>query len=192
MGLKHWLIALLVTFLFTGNAQADTASEAVKGTVDSVLGYLKDESLDKEQRRGKIRTAIRARFDFDHMGRTILARSWKKASAEQQDRFKELFAQLLENTYIVAIESYSGQDVQIVNEKEVRKGQVQVDTRIVTPNNAIPVNYRLRKKGDEWYAYDVIIEGISLVSNYRGSFRNIIKRQGMDALLDQLAKKVSA
>ena len=162
----------------------------VQAVVDKVLMVLKDESLEQEARRAKIRKLIAPHFDFQAMSRSILAQNWKKASRQQRDRFIELFSNLLENTYIVAMEAYTNQKIVVGPEK--RKGRralvktlIEQDTGVTTP-----INFRMRQNADGWYAYDVIIEGVSLVSNYRSTFRTIVKRDGMDGLLDQLAAKV--
>ncbi len=162
----------------------------VQTVIDQVLEVLQDDSLEQTARRKKIRDLIAPHFDFQAMSRSILAQNWKKASREQRERFIELFSNLLENTYIVAMEAYTNQKIAITAEK--RKGKralvkavIEQDTGVVTP-----INYRMRQNADGWYAYDVIIEGVSLVSNYRSTFRTIVKRDGMDGLLEQLAAKV--
>ncbi len=195
MSLRNLSIIAVLAFFACSQcwAVAEDRSDptgVVQTVVDKVLTVLKDGSLTQEARREKIRTLIAPHFDFQAMSRSILAQNWKKASRQQRDRFIELFSNLLENTYIVAMEAYTNQKIVIAGEK--RKGKralvktlIEQDTGVATP-----VNYRMRQNADGWYAYDVVIEGVSLVSNYRSTFRTIVKRDGMDGLLDQLAKKV--
>ncbi len=167
-----------------------TPTIVVQAVVDKVLSVLKDDSLEQTARREKIRKLIAPHFDFQAMSRSILAQNWKKASKQQRDRFVELFSNLLENTYITAMEAYTDQNIKIGAEK--RKGKRALVKTIIEQDTGVatPVNYRMRRNPDGWYAYDVVIEGVSLVSNYRSTFRSIVKRDGMDGLLDQLANKV--
>jgi phospholipid transport system substrate-binding protein len=170
-------------------AAAKTPTEQVREVVDEVLALLADQSLEQEARRAQIREAIAPHFDFEGMSRSILARNWKKATSEQKQRFIELFKQRLENTYIVAMENYSGETVRYGKEKVDGK-RASVATFIVRPSGVeTPVTYRLRTKSDEWIAYDVIAEGVSLLSNYRSSYQSIVKKDGIDGLLAQMAEK---
>lgn len=165
--------------------------QRVQELVDEVIALLKDETMEKMERRQKIRDALAPHFDFRSMSRSILALNWKKASAEQRERFIQLFKQLLQNTYIVTMEGYSGQTVRYGYSK-TDGNRASVPTFIVGRNGVeTPVTYRLRRKGDEWVAYDVIAEGVSLVSNYRTSFRAIARSEGMEVLLQQMAEKVA-
>lgn len=173
-------------------AAATTPTEQVRGAVDEVLKILQDGSLQSDTRRQKIRDAIAPYFDFRAMSQSTLAQNWKMATPEQKERFMVLFQELLENVYIVAMEEYSGETVRYGQEK-LKGKRASVETFIVQPNGPeIPVMYRMRQKQDQWLAYDVVIENVSLVSNYRTSFRQIAKRQGMDALLKQLQEKVDS
>jgi phospholipid transport system substrate-binding protein len=171
-------------------AAATTPTDQVRTAVDEVLKILQDGSLQSDTRRQMIRDAIAPHFDFRAMSQSTLAQSWKKATPEQKERFMVLFQKLLENVYIVAMETYSGETVRYGQEKLTGE-RASVETFIVQPNGPeIPIQYRMRLKQNQWLAYDVIIENVSLVSNYRTSFRQIARRQGMDALLKRLQEKV--
>ncbi len=191
---KFALFAILVFFACSQSwaiaVDRSSPTSVVQTVVDKVLTVLKEDNLEQEARRAKIRELIAPHFDFQAMSRSILAQNWKKASREQRDRFIELFSNLLENTYIVAMEAYTNQKIIIGPEK--RKGKRALVKTVIEQDTGVttPINFRMRQNADGWYAYDVIIEGVSLVSNYRSTFRSIVKRDGMDGLLDQLAKKV--
>jgi phospholipid transport system substrate-binding protein len=115
---------------------------------------------------------------------------WRRATPEQRQRFTDLFTKLLDQTYRSRIEAYSGEKVKYV-EQRVQDGRAEVDTLIVTDQNKeIPISYRLLDQGDKWLVYDVKIEGVSLVLNYRASYANIIQKDGLDGLLKQMAEKV--
>ena len=188
------VICVLTVVLCTNAAvfaAAKTPTEHVREVVDEVLALLADESLEKDARRTQIREAIAPHFDFEAMSRSILAVNWKKATPEQRSRFVELFKQRLENTYVTAMENYSGETVRYGKEK-VKGKRASVETFIVRPSGVeTPVTYRLRTKSDEWIAYDVIAEGVSLLSNYRSSYRSIVDKDGIDGLLAQMANKAA-
>ena len=161
----------------------------VEETVEAVIALLKDKSMEREMRRDKIRKLIYDRFDFQLMSQRTLSTNWKKASAEQKDRFIQLFSQLLEWSYISRIEAYTNEKVEYVGEK-IKKNRAQVNTVILSAGTEIPVNYRLINKDNEWLVYDVIIEEISLIRNYRSSYRTIAKKDGIDGLLAQMEQKI--
>ncbi|MBW9261215.1 MAG: ABC transporter substrate-binding protein [Candidatus Thiodiazotropha sp. (ex. Lucinisca nassula)] len=184
---------LLLTLTFTTSLPAAakvTPSERVKETVDKVLKILKDERLEKSERRDMVKTIVRSRFDYESMSQVILAANWRKATAAQREQFITLFRELLEQTYYSAMDSYTNQKVRMGRER--LKGKLaNVQTYIVASNKELPVSYKLRFRNDDWYAYDVAVDGVSLVSNYRTSFRNLVKTKGMDGLLAELAGKVA-
>ncbi|MDJ0805764.1 MAG: ABC transporter substrate-binding protein [Gammaproteobacteria bacterium] len=163
----------------------------IKQTVDEVLEVLRSPDLDRDKRRDMVRIIVRPRFDYRAMSQIILAQNWRKASAEQQDRFIYLFRDLLEHTYFSAMDKYTGETVRMGREKLSDKRAV-VQTYISTSSKEVPVNYNLRLKNDDWYAYDVSVDGVSLVSNYRTSFRNLVREKGMDGLLEELERKVES
>lgn len=179
--------------LFTSSLPAAaiaTPSERIKETVDTILEVLKNPVLDKQQRRTHVREIVRRRFDYESMSQVILATSWRKASQPQREQFITLFRELLEQTYYSAMDSYHNQSIRMGRERQ--KGKLaEVQTYIISSNKEVPVSYKLRQRKDDWYAYDVTVDGVSLVSNYRTSFRNLVKQKGMDGLLAELAEKVA-
>jgi len=188
------LLAVLVTGLvvsFSNPAIAETAAlDAVRTSVEAILESLKNEQLDKTARREQMRAAIKDRFDFRAMSQRTLATNWKKASDQEQQQFVELFSRLVENSYVDKIESYTNEKVEYPGAKVQGKKAV-VDTLIITASADIPVNYKLYQKGDEWLVYDVIIEGVSLINNYRSSYQEIVKKEGMTGLLTKMQDKLN-
>ena len=168
---------------------AGNPTESVRMSVDSILGILKDTGLDKPAKREKIRVVIAERFDFRAMSQRTLATNWRKASKEEQQQFVELFSQLIQNTYIGRVEAYTDEGVTYPGEK-VTNNRAVVDTLIITSSAEIPVTYKLYLKDDRWLVYDVNIEGVSLISNYRNSYQEIVKRDGFAGLLSQMEEKV--
>jgi phospholipid transport system substrate-binding protein len=164
-------------------------TEAVRTSVDAIIGILKDASLDKPAKREKIRGVIGERFDFRAMSQRTLATNWKKASVEEQQHFVELFAELIQNSYIGRIEAYTNETVKYPDEK-VTDNRAVVDTLILTSSAEIPVSYRLFLKNDRWLVYDVTVEGVSLISNYRTSYQEIVKKEGFAGLLARMEEKI--
>ena len=192
MILKRFFAPILFGFLImlAGTAfAAGNATESVHKSVDAIIGILKDTGLDQPAKREKIRVVITERFDFRAMSQRTLATNWRKASKEEQQQFVELFSQLIQNTYIGRVEAYTNEEVQYPGEK-VTKDRAVVNTLIVTSSTEIPVTYKLYLKNDRWLVYDVNIEGVSLISNYRNSYHEIVKREGFAGLLTKMEEKI--
>ncbi len=184
------LVAGLV-FSFANPAVADpSAQDAVRTSVEAILDALKNDQLDKTAKREQMRIAIKDRFDFRAMSQRTLATNWKKATDQEQEKFVELFTQLIENSYVDKIESYTNERVEFPGTKVSGK-KAMVDTLIITASADIPVNYKLYQKGSEWMVYDVIIEGVSLISNYRSSYQEIVKKEGIPGLLVKMQDKLN-
>ena len=169
---------------------APEARAAVQKTIDEVLTVLRADGLNTEQRLGRIEKIAYARFDMRTMSRLILARNWKRFSEKQQEEYVREFKRYLANNYGSRIERYEQEEVEILGERQEPRGDVTVRTRIVGGDfeNAT-VDYRMRKRGGDWKVIDVIIEGISLVSNFRDQFKAVLARGGPEHLLEQLREK---
>ncbi|MDX2456671.1 MAG: ABC transporter substrate-binding protein [Gammaproteobacteria bacterium] len=191
--LKRLLLILTVgiTLVAATFASAEMSpTDSIRGSVDSILTLLQNKGLDQATRRIEMRKIINARFDFRAMSQRTLATNWKKASSEQKQEFVQLFAQLIENTYIGRVEAYTDEKVDYPGEK-VKGKKAVVETLILTASADIPINYKVyQKKNGEWWVYDVIIEGISLISNYRSSYQNIVSKDGIDGLISKMKVKV--
>ncbi|HEC28335.1 MAG TPA: ABC transporter substrate-binding protein [Gammaproteobacteria bacterium] len=170
---------------------ADSPMDQLKSTIDSVITTLKDKSLDSEARRSKIRVLINDRFYFRAMSQRTLSRYWKKATPQQQKQFVSLFSKLLENTYVGRLEAYTNEKVVYLRERNKNAKRAVVYTQIETGSTEIPINYKLARKNDKWLIYDVVIEEVSLISNFRSSYAEIIKKEGMDGLLSKMEKKLA-
>ncbi len=164
-------------------------TEQVKSTVDAVLETLKNHALSKQQRRDQLGKLIKSQFDFRTMSQGVLATHWKKVSIEEKERFIDLFSKLLEWTYIGRIEAYTDEKVEYTNEK-IKGKRASVATLIITANAEIPIIYKLVKRGDKWLIYNVVIENLNLVRNYRDSYRSIVKKEGISGLLTKMEQKV--
>jgi phospholipid transport system substrate-binding protein len=180
----------LTCFVIVGAAQAaSTPTDRVRAAISDILSVLKNENLDRSMKWREVGRVVDAAFDFRSMSQSILATNWRTATAEEKRQFVEYFSQYLEATYRDKIEAYTNQRVEYLNES-VRGERAVVDTVILTDATQIPVSYKLRLNDDEWYAYDVVIEGVSLVNNYRSTFTAIIKSEGMEGLLTDLQGRI--
>lgn len=195
MKTRVFLLSCLALFIGLASPLGRTApspTAQVQSTIDAVLDILRDARLDRQEKRQRMRQVIASRFDFRSMSRRTLGKNWRQASDAQQQRFEELFQEILANTYLVAIEAYTDEIIEYVAEKRIRDQYAQVDTVILRNEVKTPVNYKLQLKGDEWLAYDVVIEGVSLIRNYRGSYQTLINREGIDGLLRRMEEKVES
>jgi phospholipid transport system substrate-binding protein len=172
-------------------AQAGAPMDTAKAGVDKVVAVAGDKGLALEARKEKIRELIGEFFDFNVLSRLTLGRHWKTFKPEQQKTFVSLYQTLLENVYIDRIIAYT--DEKVVFEKEIMhsKKKAEVTSNIVTSSNKIPINYRMVIRGKEWKVYDVVIEGVSMVKNYRSQFNEILSKQSPDQLIETLKKRVS-
>jgi phospholipid transport system substrate-binding protein len=177
---------------FTATAWAGPPVEAVRKTIDEVIRILDDPAWKKpdrkEERRKLLERTISQRFNYPEMAKRSLGAEWSKHSAEEQNEFVANFQTLLSNTYIGRIEAYSGEKVQYL--KELNDGEfAEVYTHVDTGKSVIDINYRLQKTSDDWNVYDVVVEGTSLVLNYREQFKRILRKDSFAELTKQLRDK---
>ena len=172
----------------------DSAKALIEKTVAQVLAVLRDDS--RERSRSSASSSRRSptpRFDFRTMARLVLARDWKRLDSAERDEFVDQFTTYLANDYGSRIERYEQEEVKVLGEQPKPRGDVEVRTKIVGgENNGAIVDYRMRKGKDGWRIIDVVIEGISLVANFRDQFREVIARGGPEALLQKLKEKNAA
>ena len=173
----------------------DTPMRQVKETVEKILGILDDPQYAAKEKadikKQLIISIVKDRFDFKEMSQRTLASNWKRINAAEQNTFVELFSKLLEDTYIKKIEQYSGEEV-IYGASEVRGDRAVVETNVIRNRIETPLVYRLKRdSGDKWFVYDVVIEGVSLVSNYRSQFSGVIEKEKFSGLVARLEKKIS-
>jgi phospholipid transport system substrate-binding protein len=186
--------SIAVVVLAAGSAvHAGPPMDQLKAAIDRILSTVQDPALRQpgkaDERRQKIRAIANEVFDWPETGKRALARHWEGRSPQEREEFSKLFADLLERSYVGKIESYSGE--KILYEKETVDGdRAEVRTKLVTKaGTSIPIDYQMQKAGDRWRVYDVKIENVSLVLNYRSQFNRIIQQSGYPELVQRLKTK---
>lgn len=169
---------------------ADSPSEVVRKLTEAVIAVLEHKALSADARVTTIRDIVYDYADFATISRLVLARNWRELDAIQQQRFVEEFKKYLSVSYGKNVESYSHEKVRIVGDRDEGRGDWSVQTRNPRPQGGdVLVEYRLRQKNGEWKVIDLLIERVSLVSNYRSQFQVIIADGGIDHLLQILREK---
>lgn len=174
-----------------GPAHADGGPAGqIRGTIDNVIAILKRTdprpAERPEQRRALLRRQISAAFDFEEMSKRSLGLEWRRRTPDEREAFVRLFTQLLENAYLGKIEAYRGEEVRYVGET-IDPPYAVVRTAVVTSRGQeIPIAYRMLRGGDRWRVYDVTIEGVSLVNNYRSQFNAILRKSSFSEMMDRL------
>jgi phospholipid transport system substrate-binding protein len=187
------VVVLALVVLSATAARAGQASDQLKVQIDRVVKMIDDPDLKKESRAGERRKLVRKIaediFDFGETAKRSLGRHWLARSPAEREEFIGLFADLLERSYISKIELFNGERIQFIGDT-ADVDQAVVRTKIVTKQGTeVPVDYRMLKKGDRWLVYDVIIEGVSLVANYRTQFNKIIQTSSYQELVKKMKSK---
>jgi phospholipid transport system substrate-binding protein len=188
-------VFLIAALAAAAPIQASTAKETVESQVNKVLKALSEPGFKdkaKDAKIVKIRSIVNEIFDYNELSKRTLGREWAKFNAPQQSEFVKLFSELLEKTYADRLLSYSDEKVVFEKETLLREGQAEVTSNVLTADGKkIPLDYRLIQKEGNWRVYDVIIEGISLVKNYRDQFRDILAKDSPEEVLKMLRDKVA-
>jgi phospholipid transport system substrate-binding protein len=184
------LILLMVPFPALAGVPLDT----VKTNVNGVLEVLRDPKLQgesgKKVKAQRIEAAAEKLFDFVELSKRTLGLNWNKFNPEQRKEFVELFKTILKDAYVEKITAYTNEQVNFTKEVPLSETTVEVQSGVVTKGGQVPIYYRVIKKDNEWKVYDVVIEGVSLISNYRTQFQEILGNNPPETLLDTLRKKV--
>jgi phospholipid transport system substrate-binding protein len=195
--MKHIVVglALLVSsvILLAGPAHAGPALDQTRESVDKVLSVVKDPNLKapgkEQERREQLRRIIYPRFDFAEMAKRSLGPHWSRRSPQEQQEFVRLFTELLESSYLDKIESFEGEKINYTREA-VDGDDAEVFSKVVTKKGEeYSINYKLHQSGGQWKVYDVVVEDISLVNNYRSQFNRILANSSFDDLIRKLQEK---
>jgi phospholipid transport system substrate-binding protein len=187
-------LGLLLSVVTVLPAAAGAPSDQLKTQIDRVLKTLDDPELKREgkgkERRAAVRRIANDIFDFGETARRSLGRHWQPRTPAEQTEFVGLFSDLLERSYISKVELYGGEKIQYLGDS-IEGDQAKVQTKLVTKSGSeIPIEYRMHRKGGErWLVYDVIIEGVSLIANYRTQFNKIIQTSSYQELVRKMKTK---
>ena len=187
------VLAVLLPFVLAGPQRvwAGAPSDQLRAQSDKAVKILEEPELKKKpvERRTQVRQVANDIFDFPETAKRSLARHWAPRTQAERDEFVSLFSDLLERSYIGKIELYGGEKIQFIGESIEGEGAV-VRTKLITKQGTeIPIDYRMLKRGDKWLVYDVVIEGVSLISNYRTQFNKIITTSSYQELIKKMKTK---
>ena len=194
-------IIMVVTVLFLAGtvyphpACAEAPLQAVQSKVNSMLEILRDPELKADSKREikkeKLWVIINDIFDFRELSRRVLGRNWRELQPDEQEEFIRLFSRLLDKIYMDRILSYSGQKIVFTRQSLISKTKADVQCLIITKSREIPVHYKMIMKHGRWRIYDVFIEGVSLVRNYRSQFNSVFRHKKPSDLLEMLRQKIA-
>jgi len=187
------MILEILSFAYASSLSAGVPTDQLRGTIDRILEILQDEDLKsdhkRQARRSLLRNAISTRFDFTEMAKRSLGAEWRRRTPQQQREFVELFTDLLQDAYIADIESYQGEKVVFTRER-LDPEYAEVESLLANARGATyTMNYRLHLIDKEWRVYDVVIENVSIVNNYRSQFSRIISRWSYEEVVRRMKDK---
>ena len=188
------LMIILTILLFSLPVYAGAPLDTVKVNVNNVLDVLRNPKLKAESAREikkeKLRVIYKGMFDENEFSRRTLTRNWSKFTSDQQTEFVKLFEQVLEKSYVDKILSYTNEKIEFYKENMLSESQAEIQTKIITSSKEIPIFYRMILKDGKWKVYDVVVENVSLVQNYRTQFNDILTKDTPEQLLEILRNKV--
>ena len=192
--MRHLSMGLLCVLLLAGVVHAGTAMQLVETKVNEILEILRDPAYASEAKKNeqseKIFTIVGEIFDYRIFSMRTLGQNWRQLTPAQQNEFVQLYSELLRKTYMERVQNYSNETVRFDSEVQLDPKKSEVRTAILTSSGEIPLFYRLYNKDGTWRVYDVLVEGISLVKNYRSQFNDIIRKDSAEELLQKLRDKV--
>jgi phospholipid transport system substrate-binding protein len=187
-------IAIIVgqqRFVLTARADDGGAPmTVVQNTVNQALEVLRDKASPLPQRQEKLRQIVAQSFDFTEMSKSALGYQWKKLTPQQQQEFTTVFISFIEDSYLSKLNDYRGQQVQFIKASQDGADYAQVNTNIVREGKEpIHLDFRVMKEGGAWKIYDVTVDAISIIANYRNQFNRVMNNQGYDTLIKDLKEK---
>ena len=192
---KYYLgLGILMFFLWAFPVYAGAPLDAVQTNVNKVLDVLRDPKLKaesaKETKKKELEAIYEQMFDETELSRRTLGANWNKLNPAQQKEFIQLYRQVLEKAYLDKILAYTNEKIVFPKESMLAKDQAEVQTKVITSSKEIPISYRVILKDGTWKVYDVVVENVSLVQNYRSQFNSILGKNSPDQLIEILRKKV--
>lgn len=190
--IKRAAAVMIGLFIFVAmTAHADEPLEIIETRVDRIVKILGDKGIEEDVRVKQLEQAADETFDYVYLSRMTLGRNWLKLDDSQRSEFVELYRQLLEKNYMGQLLKYTDEKVVFTKQTMLSDTKAEVASNVVSSDKKIPITYRLIQRDGDWKVYDLVIEGISLVSNYRTQFNDILSRQTPAEMLAILRKKVT-
>jgi len=186
------LFTLIATPLNGFSASAPDPTEQMKPFLAKMTKILAEAHVTDEGQCNickRLLEVSRERFDYNEMSKRVLGKAWRKLSKEEQAEFVDLFTDLLQYAYIGKVEDYAGQTIEFKKQR-IKGKRAEVKTELIDKNKIIPVSYIMMLKGDQWMAYDVVVEGVSLIRNYMEQFRQILRKEKYSGLVKQIKEKI--
>lgn len=188
------LVTLLFCVWVPAHVFAGMPTDDVRNCVNEALDILRDPALKgdakKQEKEAKIRSLSAKMFDFQELSKRTLGRHWKTLSPDQRQEFMSLYRRILEDAYMEKIVAYTDEEIVFDNEIPLSEKTAEVRTTVRTKTADVPIHYRVIQSGGTWKVYDVVIEGVSLINNYRSQFREILSDKTPEDLLEVMRKKV--
>ncbi len=192
-------VFMAILFISSGSVYAgfpqDDPYKVVKDAINGIIGVLQNPAYkgecNKERRRARLRELVYQIFDFQETSKWVLGRHRRQFSPEQFQEFSDLFAKLLEKTYLKKVESYSGERIIFGKEIKFSRNKVEIRTKVLYNGQEVPIYYRLIRKKGRWVGYDVVIDGVSLVKNYRSQFNELLRKKSPEQVLEEMRNKVN-
>lgn len=196
---KLFVVVVCVVSLFVGvlggqglAAATPDPTEQMRPFVKKVTDTLSDpelKTLSKKEQLQRLVTVAQERFDFREMSKRVLGQQWRQLDGKQQTEFERLFTKLLQNAYVDKIDEYAGQKVEFLQQR-IKDDRAEVQTMLVDKSKSVPVSYIMLLRDQQWMAYDVVVEGVSLIRNYMEQFKEILRKDGYAGLVKQLEEKI--
>ncbi len=173
-------------------AQAATPTSYVKGILDEVIAIQNNPALSEAARKEAIRTIIRKNFDFDQMSRDSLGPTYGRLSPSQRQEFNKIFSALFQDSYTRLVLNFLKKETVDYKKEQIEDGKARLDTTLIRTNERIPVEYLMHKEGSGWILYDVIVDGVSILENYKRQFSQTIATKSFDYLMDKMRTQYRA
>ncbi len=187
--MKGTLTTAAVMLLLAGSPAWAGPTDQLREYTDQVIKVLDDQALARQDRRAAVRKIAHEAFDVTETAKRVLARHWQARTPAEREEFTQLFADLLERTYIARMDEYGGERIRYVGESmdgELATVRARILTRTGTE---VPVESRMVRRGERWLIYDVLIENVSLIANYRSQFDRIVRANSYEELIRRLKHK---
>jgi phospholipid transport system substrate-binding protein len=186
------LVITAILTAFAATALAATPTSYVKDILNEVMGIQNNPGLSQQARREAIRNIIRKNFDFDRMSRDSLGTTYNRLSPAQRQEFQTIFSALFTDSYTRLVLNFLKQETINYHKEQVRGNQASVDTTLVRTNERIPVEYLMAQRSPGWVLYDVIVDGVSILDNYKRQFARVMSTHSFDHLMDRLRTQYRA